>query len=597
MKKSKTNILCSLMLLGAVLLLTACSDILDMQIIPETKPSLPSFTVEKQMQDIASLKLRDMDELYKDDVDTYVKTMYLTVKKGNASEGTDHTWEEINTYSAYYYQEREIDRYKVAGILRVGDENGPIPGEFGFDENAPNVTVQIRGQTSSRNAQKNYRISIRENKGTYQEQKVINLNKHMGDGLRFRNKLVYDLLESIPQLMAARTSFVHLYVKDETQGENGPYVDYGLYTQVEQINKRYLRNHGLDTNGHLYKINYFEFYEYEDIVVNEDDPRYVKNEFEKYIESKGNSDHTKLINLLKKINDKTVSADELLEYYFDEENVAYWMACMILLGNKDTQSRNMFIYSPYNSLRWYFIPWDNDSSLTGTEREVRKTFFGEGWERGISNYWGNMLFRKLLKSERFRIALDNAVNDLRNNYIKSDVIVPVANSYAEIVKKYLSAVPDGMHPIFSPEQYEYVLASIPDELQRYYQEYKESLNWPMPFFIGTPYIKDGKLILSWENSYDLADRDITYDVYLSNSLDFEGAFFKKLDTVETKIEVDALPLGQYFLKVIARNSDGFEQFAFDYYLSDIVEEIKKEYGVKAFYVNADGTIVEEEYVE
>ena len=72
-------------------------------------------------------------------------------------------------------------------------------------------------------------------------------------------------MEEIPQLMGARTSFVHLYVKDETSDNpSGKFEDYGLYTQVEQINKNYLKDHGLDENANLYKPNFFEFFRYED---------------------------------------------------------------------------------------------------------------------------------------------------------------------------------------------------------------------------------------------------------------------------------------------------------------------------------------------
>ncbi len=587
-KKTAENIL----MFGFALLLTACSAILDTPILPESTQSEALIPVEKLEEDIQTMKLRDTKEIYQNDVDTEVTTMYLTVKKGNSTEGTDHTWGEVNAYSAFYYEDLGIDRYKVAGILKIGDENGPLPGEFGFTETASNVTVQIRGQSSSRNVQKNYRISIKDNKGMYKEQRVINLNKHMGDRLRFRNKLAYDLLEKIPQLMSARTSFVHLYVKDETEGLDGPYVDYGLYTQVEQINKRYLRNHGLDTNGHLYKINYFEFYEYENIIVNEDDPNYSESEFNHYIESKGNSDHTKLINLLQKINDKSVTGEYILDHYIDEENLAYWMAFMILVGNKDTQSRNVFIYSPYNSLKWYFIPWDNDGSLVQTEREIRKANFATGWEKGISNYWGNMLFRKLLKTERFRTSLDNAINDLRNNYIKSDVIVPMANAYAEITRPFLDRMPDMKNSTLSAEQFYQVIAALPDELQLYYNEYKESLNSPMPFFIDSPRKEEDKIRIEWENSFDLKNSDVTYDVYVSSSLDFEGAFYKNTDTVLRSVAIDMLPVGQYFVKVTAKNAAGFEQTAFDYYPVDGV----KVYGVKSFFVNVDGSISEEQYV-
>ncbi len=37
--------------------------------------------------------------------------------------------------------------------------------------------------------------------------------------------------------MGLRTQFVHLYVKDLTDGNCAEFQDYGLYTQVEQLNK------------------------------------------------------------------------------------------------------------------------------------------------------------------------------------------------------------------------------------------------------------------------------------------------------------------------------------------------------------------------
>ena len=196
--------------------------------------------------------LRDNTYLYKDD--NSVITMYLTVREGNASEGTDHTWEEINSYSAYYYDEEGIDRYKAEALLQVGNERGIPEGNLGYGETTPNAIVQIRGQTSSRNPQKNYKIELKPNKGSWNGQTTIALNKHMTDGLRFRNKMGFDLLSGIDELMSLRTQFVHLYVNDLTDGEDEGFEDYGLYTQVEQLNKTALRTHGLDRAGYLYKI-------------------------------------------------------------------------------------------------------------------------------------------------------------------------------------------------------------------------------------------------------------------------------------------------------------------------------------------------------
>lgn len=390
--------------------------------------------------DINSLHLRDVGSLYSAEPEDVV-TMYLTVREGNASDGTNHTWQEVNTYSAYYYDELGIDRYKVAALLQVGDENGPVEGLLGYGQTIPNATVQIRGQTSSRNAQKNYKIKLIDNSDSWNGQRTIALNKHMGEGLRFRNKLAYDLMTEIPQIMSLRTQFVHLYVRDLTGNNPDEFVDYGLYTQVEQLNKTALRTHGLDKNGYLYKVNACEFYEYNALRL-VSDPAYDEASFSAILETKGRADHTKLLEMLHAVNDYTISNDELLERYFDSENIAYWMAFMILTGNVDTQNRNFYIYCPLNGDTWYIYPWDNDGMMTATEHELRGYHSSTQWESGISNYWGNILFRRALMSEKFRRELHTAILDLLENYLSGDHIGALFRRYNAIVEPYVSRMPD-----------------------------------------------------------------------------------------------------------------------------------------------------------
>ena len=37
-----------------------------------------------------------------------------------------------------------VKRYQVAGLLQVGNEDGPVSGELGYDQDVPNASVQIR---------------------------------------------------------------------------------------------------------------------------------------------------------------------------------------------------------------------------------------------------------------------------------------------------------------------------------------------------------------------------------------------------------------------------------------------------------------------
>ena len=549
--------------------------------------------VEKEEKpEINEIHLRDKDTLYESDDDTSVVTMYLTVSRGNSSENTDHSWSEINSYSVSDYEEMGVERYQVAGLLQVGDENGPEAGEVGYGEKVPNATVQIRGQTSSRYAQKNYKIELKKNKGTWRGQRTINLNKHMGEGMRFRNKLSYDLLKGIPELLSLRTQFVHLYVKDETEGENKGFSDYGLYTQVEQLNKTGMKAHGLDFNGQLYKVNSFEFYRYEDVIKKEDEAGYDQKAFEERLEIKGSSDHRKLIRMLEAVNDYSKPVSTVLEQYFDKENLAYWMAFQILTGNVDTQNRNTYLYSPLNSDTWYFICWDNDGAFMRSEY-VKRQFSDQGsWESGVSNYWGNILFQRCLQSETFREELDEAILDLKT-YLSEDRLRTMIGRYQAVVKPYAYSMPDQMNEPLTEDAYDEIASEIPGEVENNYQLYLESLKKPMPFYIGKPVITGQKLKVNWDISYDFDAEDITYTVEVARDYLFRDVIYRSERQLLPEAELDLPEAGQYFVRVQAENSSGYTQDAFDYYVTDS----GKNYGMRCFYITQDGRVEEDLYGE
>lgn len=577
--------ICILVLSAGCSVETATSSTTETEAVQET--------IEKEeSEDINDVRLRDNDLLYKDRDPSEIVTMYLTVYTGNEAENTNHTWEEINSYSVYDYDEMGMDRYQVSALLQVGDENGPAAGELGYGQVSPNCTVQIRGQTSSRLPQKNYKISVKDNKGEWQGQTTIALNKHQSDGLRFRNKLAYDLMTGIEEMMSLRTTFVHLYVKDNSEGGDNKFVDYGLYTQVEQLNKTALKAHGLNKDGHLYKINFFEFYRYEDVIKLADDPTYDLDAFEDLIEVKGDDDHSKLIEMLEAVNDFSIPAEEVLEKYFDIENLAYWMAFHILTGNRDTQSRNVYIYSPLNSDTWYFYSWDNDVMLRREENAIKNRVDGGEWETGVSNYWGNVLFQRALKTSVFQEALDAAVEDIKA-YLSPERIQGMAEQYSEIVKPYLYSMPDIQNAPLTEEQYNQVLGNLSQEIEANYQDYKDSWEKPMPFYAAPPKLVDGKYQYDWDASFTFEGETITYSFELAKDYTFQDVIMKQDDLLIPQAIGEKLPPGQYFIRVVAKNASGETQYCFDYYST----ENGKVYGTKCFHVLDDGTIVEDVYEE
>ena len=117
------------------------------------------------------------------------------------------------------------------------------------------------------------------------------------------------------------------------------------------------------------------------------------------------------------------------------------MAFQILTGNVDTQSRNMYLYSPQNSDTWYFIDWDNDGFFMRSEYGLRGWSVEGRWLCGVSNYWGNVLFQRCLKSDSFRKELDKAIIEMKD-YLSEERLSTMISQYENVVRPYLYSMPD-----------------------------------------------------------------------------------------------------------------------------------------------------------
>lgn len=538
-----------------------------------------------RVTDDESASFHDRDSVYEDDDETSVEVMYLTVMSGNAADNTDHSWAEVNSHSNEWYTQQGLERFNVEGIVQVGDENGPTPGSLGFDETASNCTVQVRGQTSSRSDQKSYKLRLKDGKGSWRGQRTIALNKHGGDAVRFLNKLNYDLMKQTPLLVSARTQFVHLYVRDLTAGGDAPFVDYGLFTQVEQMNRSYLENHGLDRHGQLYKVTFFEWDRYDAISAAEDPDSFDEAAFERYLEIKGDADHSKLLQVIDEVNDYTIPIEEVVERHFDAENLCYWMAFHILTGNYDTGARNLFLYSPLNSEKWYVISWDNDASFRRTYyREISSRLDGASWERGMSQFLGLRLMNRMLREPEYRAMLAEAVDDLRNNVMTDERIAAMVGTYSSVVKPYVMRAPDAGR--ITSEQYDQLVSSFPAEVEENYRYFVESLDKPWPFFVGVPYVDDGQLAFNWDASWDPAGEDLSYHYRLSSDV-YGTKVIEEGDTVTPMRVREMLPAGTYFLSVTVTNESGLTQDCYDYY---VLHGVGKIYATTCFVIGEDGTI-------
>ena len=541
----------------------------------------PEETYEKS--DSTEYQVVDAENLYDTDDANDISVVYLAVALGNEDDGTDYTWTQINTVSLPAQGDQP---YQCEAVFQLGDRNAPTEGSFGYGQLTANAVVRLQGTNASTRQQKSYRITIKDGMGNLDGMKSVILSKSFTDPLRITNKLCYQLMEDIPALMSTRTRLVRLYVKDTTAGADAPYIDYGLYTMIEPINKTYFKNRGLDVNGAIYKASQFDFARHEDVITLATSPDFQEDAFEELLEVKGDQDHSLLLEMLDAVNNPDIPIQQVVSTYFNQDNLYSWLAFNILTGNKDASTDNYYLYSPTGSNRFYFISWDNDGAFRDVYDEMRAPGQSPSWDTGIFSFYDNVLFSRMLQDASCISSLSTAVDTLYETYLSESAVNAAATQLTSLAKDEIYSMPDRTFARVTQPQYDSLKASMGTQVTENYYSYYESLEAPAPFHIHEPNIQDdGQLLLSWDES--ACTQDVTYSVQLDDAWSFDTPLFTTSDLRSTELKIDQLPTGQYFLRVTASSADGKSQIAYETYSTELKNTL---YGVLCFYVLPDGSV-------
>lgn len=519
---------------------------------PPAEPTVEILPTES----IHEAGLNENKSIYDQDDEDSIVYFYVTVQRGDEGSDTDHSFAEVNNVVRFVEDSHYANDVYARAIVQVGDASGPLPGMLGYGATKSNATIRVRGNSTSTSAQKSYKLSLDDEAGLWRGQSNIALNKHVFDSTRLRNKLYFDLLRPVEDISSLRTQFVRLFIKDETSGQTA-YRDYGLFTQVEVPTKKYLGNHGLDPEGYLYKAISFNF-EMSDALKNFDDPDFDQAAFDQILNCKGRQDNQKLIDLVNMIADTSVDINTIVGEYIDRDNYLTWLAYNILTANTDTTVQNFYLYSPLNSQKWFFIPWDGDNCLAEQEKEIEGTTEDYGdWEHGVSNYWGVLLHQRFLKNEANRQELADKVEELYQT-INKQTVGALAAEYNAVVEPYVLSMPDLLYLENTPQERETVLAGLGDQVERAYNAFWASLHELMPFFMYAPEREGDQVRFSWDAAYDFDNASITYHLTVASTpafanpiLDVEG-----LESTEYLMPARQLEGKTWYYKVTAVTSDG-----------------------------------------
>jgi spore coat protein H len=606
MKKLKLRFLIGLILPIIMLFGAFVFGYYQTQLAAAQSPAVPVVTEPENyipQTALPQVKVVDNKECYTRDGygdDTSVVTMYLTASRGNEAENSDNEFDELARHSKIEYIETGSDPHRTECLIQEGDENGPREGYYGYGLTAPNATVSIRGNSSSLADLKSYKITLHNEAEPWRAQTVINLNKHAYDLWGFSQKLTTDIVKTIPGMLSLRTQFVHLYVKDETTGEENPqFVDYGLFTQLEQPNVTYLKNHGLDENGEFYKAEFFEFNNLYGALRLVGDPLYSDTAFGDIIENKGrNNDHSNLIDMVNAINDNTIPIADTLEKYFDEDNMMKWMASQILLGNTDVINRNYLLYSPSNSEKFYFIIYDCDGILALNVENAN--YFNDPtalslkekrqYQFGLTNFFGVTLYDRVFTKKEYVQKLVDTVEWMRAEYITNERVYDMAKSYAAICKPFRSREPETK--LFSQKNisfYDPTVDLIPALLDETTEAFRDSIKGLTPFFIILPQEAENGILFAWNAAHNYANLGVYYDLTLARDVLITDIIFEQKKIIGVRyLYQEPIPPGDYYIRMSAYDEAGHFTYANEYIAG---ERTMKYYGVMAISILPDGSIV------
>jgi len=458
--------------------------------------------------------------------------------------------------------------------------------DFADDGSSSNATLRIRGNTTRLAAQKSYRVKLDSKKELWRGERRLQLNKHPWDITRVRNKLSFDLFNTIPHLPGLRTQFVHLFIDGQ---------DYGLFTHVEHVGKEYLTNRNWHKDDNLYKAEIFHFYYVDKLKLDEKGQPVDKKAFEQILEIKRGKDHRKLLQMIAGIEDQSTDFTTIFDKHFNRNNYLSWFAATILTGNQDTVAHNFYLYNPAGSDRFYFIPWDYDDAW-GYDQQVSRhgesdNYYSARWRRGIGNWWRVPLHRRFLQQPGNLSDLLKAMDEIRANYLNNTAIQTLLDSYHAQIKPLVSRSPDLEHLSIKTGDREARIEIWQDEYNRLIEEparaqqdFIASLEHPMPFWLHPPVAENGILRLSWDSSHDLQGDQISYDVTVASSPGFETGTTVINQTGITgtylNYPVNLAP-GKYYFRVVARDSkqpDTNWQISFNLY----EEENRYYYGILMF---------------
>lgn len=371
--------------------------------------------------------------------------------------------------SAYHISASPAD---LAWLAERPYYNDTIPATF-FHERGWEVDLRYRGDTARLMPKKSWKLFF-PGSDLFQGNEELNLNADFIDQTLLRSAVGYNFLAraGVP---APHDTYARVYL-------NGDYA--GLYSQVEQVDERFLDRQGIDMQGNLYK----GYGNLEPPKPHEDHVEWWADHYSKKTHrDSGLDDIRTFVGRLNDIPEAEFSTDiaEMLDVnaWFD------WYAANILLGNFEMLAKNYYLYHDFSRERWIILPWDVDLSLGHNAGWYDIFDHGLSWDnpidsgtlesKKIDGKW-NVLIERMMNVPEFRYFHGRRIIEMMaspDGAFSPEAIFPYIDGYFAAIQPYGEADLNR----WRPEGFEF--AHGPDEIKYYVTHRRAWLYEHLPAFM------------------------------------------------------------------------------------------------------------------
>ena len=384
-----------------------------------------------------------------------------------------------------------LDNEDLINIYKNYNENIYIPVKVVVKGDTVKAKMRLRGDTSRGYDKKSMKIVFKKEAILTGEKRKINLNSEWTDVTYIRQYISSELM-NLTGINSYKSNYVAVYVNDEF---------FGLFLQVENVDKQFLIDRDLDPKANLYKATHdgacMSMFEYEN----------PKIKWEK----KTNKKDTSFADLQKLIfevnNTKNAYFKPFLQKTFEYDKLIKLIALNMLIKNGSTYYHNYYLYHDINGNgKWQIMPWDMDKTLN---------YYNWGpydFQRTSSNWESdNPLIEKMLINDEIFADIKNEVEELSKNVFNTDVIYGIIDQAEKSLEKYVTL--DTKDKIENVQQWKQNLKHEKDYVYKRKKELVKQLNtYPRGFSLKNTNVfpVGAKATFEWSPARSPIGKNITY---------------------------------------------------------------------------------------